>query len=112
VSEPEVTGRPGQPVVRRRAGRVLVTDPAAKVVPSMPIEDGDRVYVPPNPTSVGVFGSVFNTGSFVYAPTMAVGDYLKLAGGPTRGADKGSTFVLRANGTVMSSLQARLRWLG
>jgi hypothetical protein len=85
---------------------VLVTDPAAKAVPSMPIEDGDRVYVPPVPTSVGVFGSVFNTGNFLYSSSMAVGDYLKLAGGPTRGADKPSTFVLRANGTVISSLQA------
>jgi len=30
-----------------------------------------------------------------------------MAGGPTGGADKGGTFVLRANGTVVSNLQVK-----
>jgi hypothetical protein len=34
-----------------------------------------------------------------------VTDFLKLAGGPTKGADTGSVFVLRANGSVVSSRQ-------
>ena len=34
-----------------------------------------------------------------------VGDYLRLAGGPTKGADERSVFVVRANGTVASSRQ-------
>jgi len=36
---------------------------------------------------------------------------LKLAGGPTRGADAGSAFVLRANGSVVSARQKSSGWL-
>jgi hypothetical protein len=36
---------------------------------------------------------------------------MDLAGGPTRGADPGSTFVIRANGSVISSRQGR-GWFG
>jgi hypothetical protein len=39
-----------------------------------------------------------------------VGDYVQLAGGPTRGADDDSTFVVRANGAVVGGLQSA-RWL-
>jgi protein involved in polysaccharide export with SLBB domain len=60
---------------------------------------------------VGVFGSVFNGGSYLYADGRGVEDYLKLAGGPTRGADSGSTFVIRANGSVVSSRQSS-SWVG
>jgi hypothetical protein len=34
-----------------------------------------------------------------------VGDFLRLAGGPTKGADEGSIFVIRANGNVISGRQ-------
>jgi protein involved in polysaccharide export with SLBB domain len=54
---------------------------------------------------VGVFGSVFNAGSYLREDGRTLSDYLRQAGGPTRGADAGSTFVLRANGTVISNLQ-------
>ena len=40
-----------------------------------------------------------------------LGDYLRLAGGPTRGADGGSTFVIRANGSVISARQGS-SWFG
>jgi protein involved in polysaccharide export with SLBB domain len=67
--------------------------------------------VPPRPTSVGVFGSVFNGGSYLYSEGRSFAEYLGLAGGPTRGADQRSTFVIRANGSVISS-QQRSNWLG
>lgn len=72
----------------------------------MALEDGDRLFIPPRPTAVGVFGSVFNAGSYLFGEGRAVDDYLGLAGGPTRGADAGSTFVIRANGSVVSGRQA------
>ena len=55
--------------------------------------------------------SVFNAGSFLYRPEANVQQYLQVAGGPTRGADFGSTFVIRANGSVISGRQRR-GWLG
>jgi protein involved in polysaccharide export with SLBB domain len=90
----------------RPTGRiVLQVEPDASAVPDLPIEDGDRVYVPARPTTVSVFGSVFNSGAFLLEPGKTLGDFMNLAGGPTRGSDPGSTFVLRPNGSVLSQLQ-------
>jgi len=54
---------------------------------------------------VGVFGSVFNAGSFMHAAGRQLGDYIQRAGGPTGGADYGAAFVIRANGSVLSASQ-------
>ncbi|MBU18557.1 MAG: hypothetical protein CL725_12775 [Chloroflexi bacterium] len=91
----------------RPTGRiVLQLDPNAAQLPELVVESGDRIFVPAVPTTVGVFGSVFNGGSYLYSGERKVTDYVKLAGGPTRGADDGSAFVLRANGSVVSARQS------
>ena len=84
---------------------VLQLQTEGDTLPALALEDGDHLYIPPRPTTVGVFGSVFNTGSYLYTPGREVADYLRLAGGPMRGADDRSVFVVRANGNVVSSLQ-------
>lgn len=84
---------------------VLQLTPISDALPELVLEDGDRLNIPARPTTVGVFGSVFSTGSYLHSANRTVGDYLRLAGGPTRGADDNSVFVIRANGTVSSSLQ-------
>lgn len=90
----------------RPTGRiVLQLAPGTSTIPDLPIEDGDRVYVPARPTTVSVFGSVFNSGAFLLEPGKTLGEFLDLAGGPTRGSDPGATFVLRPNGSVLSQLQ-------
>lgn len=90
----------------RPSGRiVLQLLPDSRDLPPLALEDGDRLFVPPRPTTVGVFGSVFNGGSYLFSDGRTLGDYLGLAGGPTRGADESSTFVIRANGSVVSSQQ-------
>lgn len=90
----------------RPTGRiVLQMTPESTELPDLALEDGDRLFIPPRPTTVGVFGSVFNGGSYLYGNTRSIGDYLRLAGGPTKGADEGSVFVVRANGQVVSSRQ-------
>jgi len=88
---------------------VLQLTPSSTELPNMPLEEGDRLYVPPKPTTVGVFGSVYNPGSFLYMDDRNVSEYLNLAGGYTRGADSDYTFVVRANGSVVSERQSR-RW--
>jgi protein involved in polysaccharide export with SLBB domain len=96
----------------RPTGRVVLQlAPNARDLPNLLLEDGDRLYIPPEPTSVGVFGSVFNAGNYLREPQRSLADYLRLAGGPTRGADSGSSFVIRANGTVVSNLQSK-GWFG
>ena len=95
----------------RPTGRiVLQVQPESNELPDLALEDGDRLYIPSRPTTVGVFGSVFNTGSYLQMPHRSVGDYLRLAGGPTRSADVGSIFAIRANGSVISSLQGGSGW--
>lgn len=82
---------------------VLELSPMATELPSVALEDGDRVVVPSRHEPVGVFGSVFNGASYQYEGQRSLGDYLKRAGGPTRGADEASLFVLRADGSVVSN---------
>ncbi len=96
----------------RPTGRiVLQIQPSAAKLPDLSLEDGDRLIVPARPSTVGVFGSVFNGGSFVFNQGSSLDDMLKLAGGPTRGADNSSTFVIRANGSVVSAKQQSSGWI-
>lgn len=97
----------------RPTGRIVLQLAAdARELPSMTIEDGDRLNIPALPTTVGVFGSVFNAGSYLLTSGASINDMLKQAGGPTRSADVGSLFVLRANGSVVSSRQSNAGWIG
>ena len=90
----------------RPTGRiVLETQPDDETLPALTLEDGDRLVIPPRPTTVGVYGSVFNQGSYLFRPTAQLGDYLGLAGGEQRTAYKSGEFVLRANGTTRSNQQ-------
>jgi len=66
------------------------------------LENSDRIFIPPRPKTVGVFGAVYRSGSFLYEAPHRIGDYIALAGGPQRIADKGDVFVVRANGSVIS----------
>ncbi|MDN3920942.1 SLBB domain-containing protein [Roseateles violae] len=96
----------------RPTGRiVLQMNPREPSLPNLTLEDGDRLLIPARPSSVGVFGSVFNAGSYLYADGRSVGDFMALAGGPSRGADSDNAFVLRANGSVVSARQKTNGWL-
>lgn len=91
--------------VRPNGRVVLQMAPDSRELPDLALEDGDRLYIPPRATTVGVFGSVFNGGSYLFGEARNIDDYLRLAGGPTRGADANSVFVIRANGSVISARQ-------
>ncbi|WP_456397756.1 SLBB domain-containing protein [Desulfurobacterium sp.] len=67
------------------------------------LEDGDQIIVPKKPSSVLVFGEVYNPGAIVYQKGMTVKDYLKLCGGLTKDADSENIFVIKADGTTLSS---------
>jgi protein involved in polysaccharide export with SLBB domain len=77
-------------------------------LPDLVLEDGDRMLVPFRPATVNVIGSVYNSGAFIFKPGKSVSDYLRLAGGPTRGSDKGHSFVVRADGSTVSKQQGSL----
>jgi protein involved in polysaccharide export with SLBB domain len=92
---------------RRPEGRIVLDlAPAAQQLPALELEDGDQVRLPSRSQSVGVFGSVFNAGSFVHDPQRDLGFYMQRAGGATDGADYPAVFVVRANGSVISARQS------
>lgn len=64
------------------------------------LQPGDFVYVPKRPATVAVSGEVLNPGSFQYRPGMSLNNYLDLAGGATRTADAGSTFIILPDGSA------------
>jgi protein involved in polysaccharide export with SLBB domain len=90
----------------RATGRVVleVKPDSAGVgdLPDVPLEDGDRFIVPSVPASVNVVGSVYDQNSFIFKSGRKVGDYLHLAGGPDRNADRKHIFIIRADGSVLS----------
>lgn len=92
-------------------GRVVLSlSPESTELPSLVVEDGDRLFIPSTPSTVGVFGSVFNPGTYLFRPGNTVDQILKIAGGPTKGADRSSAFVIRMDGSVISARQASPGW--
>jgi protein involved in polysaccharide export with SLBB domain len=77
-------------------------------VPDLALEDGDRFVVPRVPANVTVEGQVYNANAFVYTGGEHMIDYLQRAGGPDRQADRKRTFILRADGSVVSSQYAKV----
>ena len=90
----------------RATGRItLQITPGATAltdIPELALQDGDRLFVPPQPTTVDVIGNVFNAGSLLYSKEATVHHYLKVAGDKTRTGDRAQEFLLRADGTVLS----------
>jgi protein involved in polysaccharide export with SLBB domain len=71
-------------------------------LPQVTLLNGDRLVVPSKPAFVHVFGAVNVEASPLWRPNSRVKDYLKLAG-TTTDADIDNAFVLRVDGTVVSS---------
>ncbi|MEN3951863.1 SLBB domain-containing protein [Iodidimonas sp. SYSU 1G8] len=92
-------------------GRIVLSMvPGAATLPStMTLENNDHIYIPPRPTTVGVFGAVYRAGSFELDMSLEVRELVDRAGGATRTADKGSIFLLRANGDVIPKNRGALK---
>lgn len=80
------------------------------VIPNIRLENGDRFVVPPVPASINVVGAVYDQNSFLYQSRMTAAEYLRLAGGPNRDADRKHMFVIRADGSVVSHAAANTLW--
>lgn len=97
-------------------GRIaLRLAPSARDVadlPDLPLEDGDRVVVPPRPGFVFAVGSVANGNALIWQPGRTVGDYLRQAGVEAT-ADEDNIFVVHADGSVTHRRDRRwlLNWL-
>jgi protein involved in polysaccharide export with SLBB domain len=81
-------------------------DASLTSLPDVPLDNGDRISVPPRPGFVTVAGAVVNSNAFVWKPGRTAGDYLRLAGAD-EAADTSAMFILRADGTVNSAADRR-----
>jgi len=86
---------------------IVSADTSVAQWPDIRLENGDHLVVPSRPDFVQVSGAVDAEASFLWMPGRTVSDYLAQAG-VTRDADKDATFVIRANGSVLSNSD---RWL-
>ena len=66
------------------------------------VKDGDILTVPQVPYAVSVSGEVQFPSSHMHEKTLQLDDYLNRSGGFTQNADKGRTFVVKANGSIMT----------
>lgn len=90
----------------RATGRIVLNiDPNStdvSSVPDLPLEDGDIFRVPTRPSSISVVGAVYDQNSFLFEPASKVDHYLQLSGGVTKAGDWKHSFVIRADGSVVS----------
>jgi protein involved in polysaccharide export with SLBB domain len=90
----------------RATGRIVLNfrpDSASiEDVPALNLENGDRFLVSFTPETINVVGAVYDQNSFLFDRGQPVARYLQLAGGPDRNADRRHSFVIRADGSVVS----------
>ncbi|MGH9495042.1 MAG: SLBB domain-containing protein, partial [Candidatus Sulfotelmatobacter sp.] len=98
-------------------GRVVIHLPSdlkklANTAADVPLRDGDLLVIPKRTNYVIVSGEVFNPTAVSYVPGRSAKWYLSQAGGLTQIGDKGATFVIRADGSVVSSGNNSGIWSG
>lgn len=62
------------------------------------LEENDYIYVPYRPTTISIYGEVLNPLTTSFNTNFNYEDYIKLAGGFTKNADKSALYVIKANG--------------
>ena len=98
----------------KATGRIVLELPPTVALgpialPDIMLEDGDRIVVPPKPSTVNVLGAVYNENAYVYRPEKRLTDYLRQAGGVSRTGDSADVYLLRVDGSVTSRRQSS--WL-
>jgi polysaccharide export outer membrane protein len=92
----------------RAVGRLVIDlDTVLKSEPGsendVVLREGDRLIIPKQKQEVTVIGEVQTTTSHFYREHLSRDDYIGLSGGITRKADRGRIYIVRANGSVVSS---------
>jgi hypothetical protein len=73
------------------------------------MKGGDKILIPRKAQEVSVIGEVQTNTSHLYRPDLSRDDYIALSGGTTQKADKSRIYVVRADGSVVTSGSA---WFG
>jgi protein involved in polysaccharide export with SLBB domain len=75
---------------------------SAENFPSLRLENGDRISIPPRPDFIQVFGSVNTESALVYKAGLNVKDYILMAG-VGGSADVNGAILVRADGSAMTN---------
>ena len=98
----------------RATGRMVLEFTPSSIqvaeIPEILLENGDVFVVPSRPANVNVIGAVYNQNSFLFKSERRSEEYLRLAGGPTRSADFSHSFIIRADGEVLSRKRGGSLW--
>ena len=62
------------------------------------VEHGDNIYIPKINSTITIVGNVLNPITVPYNPKLSAKDYIKLAGGFSKTADKRSSYIVFPNG--------------
>jgi hypothetical protein len=73
----------------------------AGTVSDLVLEDNDQITLPVQPATVTVLGNVMNPGTLAAKRGATASDYIALAGGLARDADRRMSYVLRAGGEAV-----------
>jgi len=98
-------------------GRVVIHIPSdpkqlPKTAADLQLRDGDVLIIPKKTNFVMVSGQVYNPTAVGYLPGKSAKWYLSQSGGLTQIADKSATFVIRADGSVLSAKNNSGFWMG
>ena len=74
----------------------------AESFPSLRLENGDKIHIPPRPDFIQVFGSVNTESALVFRAGLSVKDYIAMAG-ITGTADVNGAILVRADGSAMTN---------
>ena len=66
------------------------------------VKDGDILFIPATPYAVSVSGEVQFPSSHLYEKNLDMEGYIHKSGGYTQNADESRTFVIKANGSVLT----------
>lgn len=91
-------------------GRVIIRldelDQLANSKYDVVLEPGDELMLPNRPTSVMVEGAVYNSMGVLWEMNHNIRHYLNVAGGISKTGDMANTYLIRADGTVISRVTA------
>ena len=82
---------------------VILATTSGNAYQDVTLRNGDRLIIPKQKQEVTVLGEVQTTTSHLYQTNFSRDDYIALSGGFTRKADTGRVYVVRADGSVISS---------
>lgn len=65
---------------------------------NIPLQDGDKIYIPIQPTHIMIIGEVLNPSAIAFSSGKNLINYVEDVGGFTKEADKGKIYITKANG--------------